>query len=383
MSEMPRYLKKTLSEIIKNSSKVFVVGHNAPDFDSIASALAVASICRLFGRKAYVVVAENDQNLEPGVRKIVEENREKHNIIDLETFEKLMDKNSSLVITDTNKENLLSVKDFLDDFKYKLIIDHHAEDEHTVDTEFKFIDLRASSASEIVTRLFQSYLVGCDSDIASFLLAGIKLDTNHYQNKKTSPKAYEASRWLVSKGASLDQVAELFRTEFETDCRINNLMFNGSLFETYERCIFQTRRVSFTVNRTVPSTIYKREDLAKVADRMLGYNVDASFALGYVDEHTISISARSKSDINVGEIMSQFGGGGNGLSAATRIDISSLEDSEDLDLAKKITSLEERLKKTVEDNIEESSILPPHQLTIEQVGIVTSLPERPPIKIKA
>ena len=129
MSEMPRYLKKTLSEIIKNSSKVFVVGHNAPDFDSIASAIAVANICRLFGRKAYVVVAENDQNLEPGVRKIVEENREKHNIIDLETFEKLMDKNSSLVITDTNKENLLSVKAFLDDFKYKLIIDHHAEDE--------------------------------------------------------------------------------------------------------------------------------------------------------------------------------------------------------------------------------------------------------------
>lgn len=81
--------------------------------------------------------------------------------------------------------------------------------------------------------------------------------------------------------------------------------------------------------------------------------------------------------------MSQFGGGGNGLSAATRIDISSLEDSEDFDLATKITSLEERLKKTVEDNIEESSILPPHQFTIEQVGIVTSLPERPPIKIKA
>ena len=65
---------------------------------------------------------------------------------------------------------------------------------------------------------------------------------------------------------------------------------------------------------------YLKEELAKAADYLLRYrNVDASFAVGYTEDDVISISARSKGDINVGDIMKELEGGGHLTSAATRL----------------------------------------------------------------
>lgn len=342
MSEMLKNLKAVLSEIIKDSSKIFIVGHSEPDFDSISSAIGLWTICKILGRKAYIIVDDGNDSLEPGVRRIINENRQRFNIIDLATFEKLISKNSSLIITDTNKDYMLSVKDYLEDFKYKIIIDHHAEDQHTVESEYSFINQHASSASEIVAQVLNSYRLHYDEDVANYLLAGIQLDTNRYSNN-TSSKTHSVAEKLIEHGANPSSVSKMFRSEFETDRRINNLIYNGSLFETYERNIFQTRQVSFTLNRSLPNTIYKKEDLAKAADKMLDYNVDAAFVIGYVKEDLVSISARSKSDINAGSIMNKLGGGGNATSGACKI------------LTPNIEEVEEQLRNIVSETLKDSN----------------------------
>ena len=338
MSEMLKNLKAVLSEIIKDSSKIFIVGHNEPDFDSISSAIGLWTICQMLGRKAYIIVDDDNNSLEPGVRRIINENRQKFNIINLATFDQLIDKNSSLIITDTNKDYLLSVKDYLEYFKYKIIIDHHAEDQHTIESDYSFIDQHASSASEMVAQVLNSYRLHYDKDVANYLLAGIQLDTNRYSNN-TSSKTHNVAEKLIEHGASPSAVSKMFRSEFETDRRINNLIYNGSLFETYERNIFQIRQVSFTLNRSLPHMIYKKEDLAKAADKMLDYNIDAAFVIGYVKEDLVSISARSKSDINAGSIMGKLGGGGNATSGACKI------------LTPDIEEVEEQLRKIVSEAI--------------------------------
>lgn len=346
MSEMIKDLKKVLFEVIRDSSKIFIIGHNEPDFDSIGSSIGLLTICRLLGRKAYIIVDDSDISLEPGVKKIIDENRKNLNIIDMNAFKKLVSKNSSLIITDTNKDYLIAVKDYLANFKYKVIIDHHAEDEHTVDADYKFITPQVSSASEMVAQVLNSYRYRYDGTVANSLLAGIELDTNHYQNN-TTDRTHDVAENLIKRGANPREVTQLFRTEFETDRRINNLIFDGSLFEKYERDIFQTRQVSFTLNRNAPSTVYKKEDLAKVADRMLDYGMDATFAIGYVKEGLVSISARSKSDIDVGSIMSKLGGGGNSASAACKIDVP--DDS--LGGTPSIIEVEEKLRRIVSETI--------------------------------
>lgn len=331
MSEMLKDLKTVLTSVISDSSRVFIIGHNEPDFDSIGSAIGLYTICHLLGRKAYIVVADAMQNIEPGVRKIIEENKNKFNIIDLDTYTNLLGENSSLIVTDTNKVPLIAVRNDLAKFKYKVVIDHHSSDKNTIkiDEDYLFINESASSSSELVAQVLNSYRFNYDKDVANFLLAGIELDTNRYRNNTTST-THNVARRLINRGADPSIVTRLFRTEFETDRKINDLVYNGTLFETYEYSIFRTRQVSFTINRHAPQTIYKKETLAKVADKMLEYNVDASFAIGKTDKEIISVSARSKSDINVGKIMSLLNGGGNATSAACKVIDSSVEEVESM-----------------------------------------------------
>ena len=65
--------------------------------------------------------------------------------------------------------------------------------------------------------------------------------------------------------------------------------------------------------------IYSIEDIAKCSDYILRYKVDASFAIAYIDQDTISISARSKGNIDISQIMKMFGGGGSTTSGAARV----------------------------------------------------------------
>ena len=57
-------------------------------------------------------------------------------------------------------------------------------------------------------------------------------------------------------------------------------------------------------------------------------NIDKIYALGYVDEETVHISARGGKKVNVGKIMEQAYGGGNFQSAGGRVvtdDITAVE----------------------------------------------------------
>ena len=65
--------------------------------------------------------------------------------------------------------------------------------------------------------------------------------------------------------------------------------------------------------------------LAKIAEEILQFeNIEASFTIGYLDEKTVGISARSLGKINVEKIMNSLGGGGHKTDAACRIENSSI-----------------------------------------------------------
>ena len=338
MPEICKDLKGQLLKTILSSSKVFITGHNEPDFDSISSAIGIERLCEELGKDAYIIVDDCETTLEPSVKKIIDNGRRKYNIIKLPEFLSLIDSDSSLVVVDANKDYQLSVSAYLPAFKSRIIIDHHNPDSHTINATYSYINPSVSSAAEVVARVLNAFSIPYDSEVANYLLAGIELDTNRYK-KNTTSITHDVAEKLIDKGASTEFVKRLVLAEFETDCRINNLVYNGSLFEKYEKNAFQYRQASFTLNRTAPTTIYKKEDLAKAADRMLDYNVDVAFALGFVKEDLISVSARSKSDINVGEIMEEFDGGGNAQSAACKIPSTD------------ILTIEEQLKSAVKRRI--------------------------------
>ena len=326
-----------LETSITQASKVFIVGHNEPDFDSIGSSIGIQVLCKNLKREAYIIINDPDINLEPGVKKIIENKKNNYNIITIEDYKNLKDDNSILIMTDVNKDYLISLKDNLSDFKNIVIIDHHDQDRHTVETNNKYIDTKASSASEIVAQVLNSYRNKYSDDVATFLLSGIVLDTKRYM-KNTSSKTHDVVEKLMNKGANVDYVNELFLVEFEEDRKLHDLIFNETVFQTYECSIFETYNISFTLNRSEPSTVYRRDEIAKAADKMLKYKIDAAFVLGYTNDGNVMISARSKNnDIDVGKIMSHMSGGGNHVNAGAKVK------------SKDIFTIEEKLMQFVQE----------------------------------
>lgn len=225
-----------------------------------------------------------------------------------------------MIAVDANKDYLLCTKKYLNEFKNIVVIDHHKTDEHTIKTPYLYVDESISSVCEEVSRLLFLYGVKLSPDYANYLLAGIILDTNKL-SKNTSARTFEVASKLTASGADPTIANNMFLEDFEHDRAIQRLVDNTD-FQNY---IFAIASDSEDSGR-----IYEPEDIAKAADYLLKYNINCSFAMAYIDDITISVSARSKGLIDVSKIMRLFGGGGNEYSAAAKIRGKSLQEVKSL-----------------------------------------------------
>lgn len=312
--------KLILEEKIKTSSQVFITPHVGVDFDAIASAIGFSLISKKLSRPSYIFIYEDGNRIEPGVKLITEEYGNNVSFISIDRYKKLKGDNDLLIVTDTNKRNLIGCRDYLDEFKNIIVLDHHKTDENTIPNNALYIPEAVSSTSEVMVDLLCKFGIKYDCNVANYLLAGIYLDSDKLRKGVTS-KTFRVVSKLIEKGANFEKVQEFFAEDFKSDQKIQDLV-QKTIFITY----------TFAVAFENGDTVYSKEELAKVADKLLSYKmVDASFAAGNIDDDTISISARSSGKIDVSQIMKAMDGGGNIYSAATKV-----KDEDILDVKKKL-----------------------------------------------
>lgn len=324
---MERNLKEfkcILENRIRECSKVFITPHFNIDFDAIGAAIGMAEICKHFGKPVVLVVDDNLLTMTAGIRSIYEPALKKYSVLKPSDIKEHCTENDLLIAVDVNKTNLIptSLKEQLSIFSNIVILDHHKEDEYTIPTESKFIDITVSSTCEMVTRIFRLFGIPIDETLAKTFLAGIFLDTNKLQ-KNTTKGTLEIAAKLISRGVSIQDVNDLFVEDFENDRKVQHLV-DGTTFVPYS-----IHNVAIIYNKENPNMIYTQVELAKAADYLLPYKVDASFALGRIGENLIGISARSLGGMDIATIMHVFNGGGNEHSAAARV-----LDTTDIELVK-------------------------------------------------
>lgn len=343
-------LKNVVIDSMENSSKVFLIGHNNPDFDSIGSCIGLQVLATDLEKDAYIIL-EDEIKIEPGVKKIKDENREKFNFIDKKTYQQLKDENSILIMCDVADQQRISIGDSLEGLKEIIIIDHHEETNTTFPTDKKFISTNVSSTCEVITQILNLERIKYPKEVADYLYAGIVLDTKRFKEECTS-LTHDTAEKLLDRGASKIHVNNLFRQEIEEYRRINRLVIDGTNIKKYMEDTLMPMDVSFTLNREKPRTIYHLEDFAKAADIMQKMSPELSYALGYIDENTIYISARSSAanddskSVDVGKSMKKLGGGGSHQRAAAQIKV---KDNKIVD-AKKL-KIDEKTKDSQEDAI--------------------------------
>ena len=317
--------RKELNRRIKRSKVIFLMAHKDLDLDALGSCIGLSLILKERKKTCYIIVDDKEHEL--GVEKILKELDGCIPIVRGEDIDKYLypnNKRNLLIVLDTNKTELVQNKEILKKIDQKVIIDHHDLGKTTIKDAFIIQDDEVSSTCEMITELKEFYDVELDPYYATVLLSGIVLDTNNF-TLKTSAETYYAAYYLANLGASAKKVQYLLKQDVEEYTERQKLLTD---IETINK------KIAFT--KASPYTIYRREDLAKVADTLLFFNnIEASFVIGKIGKDTIGISARSLGNFNISKILEDLGGGGDDYNGAARFEKTT------------ISKVEQELKKAI------------------------------------
>lgn len=312
--ETTKDLKEVLEEKIQMCDKVLIVPHISPDFDALASSVGLVNICKKFGKESYILINDNEHDMSNSVKEMIFDIKEQYKVINLEQYLDVHNDNDLMIATDVNKDYRVAIKDYLNKFKTKIIIDHHDVDKETIKTNLKYINTSISSASEIVAKLLTYMNIKYDDKCATYLYAGLILDTDHFRKINPSADTLNVASKLIKKGANIAYVNDLFKVDLEEDRKIHQLLSTTKM-QYYSYGIAASEEQEYT-----------KENLAIAADQILNYGSDASFAIGMLDSNTVGVSGRSNGNINIGNVLKLLGGGGNAMSGATVIENTNVEE---------------------------------------------------------
>ena len=317
-----RAMMTAISEKLKSVDCVFVVGHKNLDMDALGSAVGMQLFSSNVLDESYVVY--DAEQMSPDIHRAIQflENEGVTKLLTLNQAMEMVTNRSLLVMVDHSKTALTLSKEFYDLFTQTIVIDHHRRDQDFPDNAvITYIESGASSASELVTELiqFQNSKKSRLSRIqASILMGGMMLDTKNFTSRVTS-RTFDVASYLRTRGSDSVVIQELAATDFEEYRLVNELILQG-----------QAVQPSILVAQAKDTKEYDTVVISKAADTMLAMSgIEASFVIAKNRQGDISISARSRSKINVQRIMEELGGGGHFNLAAARLTDMSLQEAGD------------------------------------------------------
>ena len=304
-----RIVGHALKQLIEQSKKIFIMGHDDPDMDSFGSALGISRLCNLSEKEPYIVIDEYNESLQTIFKQAKESDNYK--FISSEKAISLAEADSLVIVVDTHRPSLVECPKLLEICEKVVVIDHHRKVEEFIENPvLAYMESYASSASELVAEILQymSKKKSLAKLEAEALLAGITVDTNGFAIK-TGVRTFEAAAWLRRQGADPTEVKRFFQED------IANIRLRA-------QAVAETQVFEGGVAITTCPQVRTDAQLicAQVADQLLTIKgVKASFVVGRNIEEKTVISARSLGDINVQLVMEKFGGGGHLTTAAAQV----------------------------------------------------------------
>ena len=315
-----RIISHALEGMIKESSKVLIMGHSNSDMDCIGASMGIYRLSKALGKDAYIVLDPKGENLAIFLNEINQDDSYSDLIQEPEDVLNEIDDDTLLIVVDTNKKNYVESPEVLAKCKKIVVIDHHRRSPDYIESAtLTFHEVYASSASELVTELIEYAQedVSLNNLEAEALYAGIMMDTKSF-TFKTGVRTFEAAAYLRKCGVDIIKVKKWFQSDLGTYNKISNIIAKAEL-----------------VYDTIAISLYEEDDsdsnvvCAKAADELLTIsNITASFVLGKMGDK-ICISGRSIGEINVQVILEKMGGGGHITLAGAQIENISIQEAKE------------------------------------------------------
>jgi cyclic-di-AMP phosphodiesterase len=328
-----RVISHALSELIRESDQVLIMGHKQPDMDAIGAAIGVMKIAETCGKPTNIVVESNRFGV--GVIRLIEKIKEKETLwqrfIQADVAFDRLTPGTLVVVVDTHRPDMVAEPRLLIKSERIVVIDHHRRGEDFIeDPVLVYMEPYASSTAELVTELleYQAKKPVLGVLEATTLLAGITVDTKNF-TLRTGARTFDAASYLRANGADTVLVQKLLREDLNQYKRRSMLIQKTKIYR--DHIAIAVGEEDFSDDQVI---------IAQAADTLLSMDgIKASFVISKRTDAQVGISARSLGDINVQVIMEKLGGGGHLTNAATQLD-TTLEEAE--------TQLKSAIDETIE-----------------------------------
>ena len=303
-----RVLASTLTELIKQSDQIFVMGHKNADLDTVGAAAGIQCLCRKHGKQARIVLDQKRNVSQDLIHSLSLLESYEGAFIEPEEALIIADPKSLLIVVDTNRPDQVESEALLEAIGKVALIDHHRKSANSIEqTVLSLHEPSVSSASELVTELLQYAVDPKDvlPEEAKALLSGIVLDTKNFA-LRTGSGTFEAAAFLRRLGGDPTEVKKLFQSDLATTVSRYRIIQCAKIYQ---------HRVAIAA-LDYPSN---RATAAQAADELLSISGIASSFVLYPDGTTVIISARSLGEANVQLILEPLGGGGNAATAGAQI----------------------------------------------------------------
>ncbi|MCR5663336.1 MAG: DHH family phosphoesterase [Oscillospiraceae bacterium] len=302
-----RVVANTLAELVRDSSRVLVMGHKYADLDSVGASVGVCCLARKCGVPANIVIDREKNASKTLIDKLSGEPEYKDCFIAPDEAMLRSDGHTLLVVVDINRPAQVEDPNLLESCNRVAVIDHHRVGANYIqNAALSFLEPYASSTCELLTEILQevaepSDLLRCEAEA---VLSGIVLDTKSF-TIRTGERTFDAASYLRRCGADTVDVKRLLQRDMSDAVAKYKILQSAELY----------RQVAIAA----PDEPQERVVAAQAADELLNISgVEASVVVALDAKGETFASARSIGELNVQILMEKLGGGGNRSAAAAQ-----------------------------------------------------------------
>ncbi len=310
---------KKLKEIIEKNNSFLLTTHVNPDADAIGSEIAFYKLLKSLGKKIYII----NHSLTPYNLQFLDDEKVIENY-DKQKHSEIFNSVNVLVGLDFNRsDRIVSMQeDFLNSGKTKIIIDHHQDPEDFVD--YVFIDTEYCATGHIIYDfIMQTKIVELNYSIAYPIYAAIMTDTGSFRFERTTPEVHKIAAELLETGVNPIEVFD----KIYDQSKFSKVKLLGKALESL-KLYGDKKEISYmflnqddfnslgAIESDTDSFVNLTLSIEKVKIGLLFIELKQGF----------KVSFRSKGNIAVNKLASEFGGGGHTNAAGLRIFNEKVED---------------------------------------------------------
>lgn len=296
MTKNPGHNKKELT---------IITTHINADFDALASMLAAQ---KLYPDALVVFPGSQEKNLR---NFFIKSMVYLFNMVSIKDVD--LSNLTRLVLVDTKQPSRIGkFAEILDRPDIDIhIYDHHPPMDNDIKGDYEVHCLTGATVS-ILTEIIQSKGIDISPDEATIMCLGIYEDTGSFTFPSTTEKDFTAAAFLLSKGANLNIVSNLISREISPE----QVGLLNDMIQAATR--YNINGIEIVI--TIISTDNYVSDFAFLVQKMAKMeNLNAIFAIARMEDK-MYIVARSKiPEVDVGAIVTPFGGGGHTFAASASI----------------------------------------------------------------